>query len=61
MDASILLNLDVFTLMLMALGGYSLGWAPSAREWHFDTLFSQADRALYQAKREGKNRICQGA
>nr|WP_315973399.1 GGDEF domain-containing protein [Aeromonas caviae] len=39
----------------------SLGWAPSAREWHFDTLFSQADRALYQAKREGKNRICQGA
>lgn len=39
----------------------SLGWVPSAREWHFDTLFSQADRALYQAKREGKNRICQGA
>nr|WP_270664501.1 MULTISPECIES: diguanylate cyclase [unclassified Aeromonas] len=24
----------------------SLGWAPSAREWHFDTLFSQADRSL---------------
>jgi hypothetical protein len=33
MDASILLNLDVFTLMLMALGGYSLGFITLSIIW----------------------------
>lgn len=37
----------------------SIGLVPCLSEWHFDTLFSQADRALYQAKRAGKNRVCQ--
>ena len=36
----------------------SLGLVPYARGWHLDTLFGQADRALYQAKRSGKNRVC---
>ena len=36
----------------------SLGLVPGAREWHFDTLFSQADRALYRAGRSGKNLVC---
>ncbi|UBO75416.1 GGDEF domain-containing protein [Aeromonas rivuli] len=33
MDTSILLNLDVFTLMLMALGGYSLGFITLSIIW----------------------------
>lgn len=33
MDASILLNLDVFTPMLMALGGYSLGFITLSIIW----------------------------
>ncbi|HHW4400959.1 TPA: diguanylate cyclase [Aeromonas hydrophila] len=36
----------------------SMGLVRCEHSWHFDTLFSQADRALYQAKREGKNRVC---
>ena len=36
----------------------SLGLVPYARGWHLDTLFGQADRALYRAKRSGKNRVC---
>jgi PleD family two-component response regulator len=38
-----------------------MGLARCQHDWHFDTLFSQADEALYQAKREGKNRICRQA
>ena len=33
MDASILLNLDIFTLMFMALGGYSLGFITLSIIW----------------------------
>lgn len=59
MDASILLNLDVFTLMLMALGGYSLGfitlsiiWSthreiPGLGLWWWSSLCALAAQSLF--------------
>lgn len=50
---------DLAALELDGIGiTVSMGLARCQHGWHFDTLFSQADGALYQAKREGKNRIC---
>jgi len=59
MDASILLKLDVFTLMIMALGGYSLGfitlsiiWSthreiPGLGYWWWSSLFALAAQSLF--------------